>query len=137
MIRSYKPRKPTDLLHRALAHFNHGTFEIDRLTDRLTVFETPATAILDLSSLQSPQKKHSLIGQILRCFFTRQRPDLSVSVKVTANDCSRHRFGLTYSWKNSTPLTMIGLYNLPPHPDKVEHLIKDMFGSINDVLLES
>ena len=125
-IVSERSRTPSDLLHRALAHINYRAFDVVRLT----IFEEPAIAVLNMSpKLEHVKVKPTLWRRLRGAFYTKQQ-GLLLSVKVSSLDDTKQKFAVRYVMEDTNIQNM--KQNDIAAPDT---FIEDMFGAIPDVSL--
>ena len=124
-ILSRRSRTPSDLLHRALAHINYRTFDVGRLT----IFEDPAIAVLNMfPKPANVTAKPSIWKRFKDCFYTH-RTGVLLSVKVSSSDETKQRFTVRYVMEDSHQKTKSLDIESP------ETFIKDMFSAIPDISL--
>jgi len=121
---SRSSRTPSDLLHRALAHINHGAVNVERLT----VYEDPAIAVLNLLPPSIKQSKVFRIKSVIKNVLPHKKDGVLVSVKVTPSDKTKHKFTIRYVMEQN---------NAHQQPFSLGRMIEDMFLSIPDISFEA
>jgi len=123
-VLSRSSRTPSDLLHRALAHINHGAINVERLT----VYEEPAIAVLNLLPPSMKQNKMLRIKNAIKNLSSHKKDGVLISVKVTPSDKTKHKFTIRYIMEQN---------NARLQPFSLGGMIEDMFLSIPDISLET
>lgn len=129
IISSEIPRTPSDLLHRALAHVSHKDFNIHRLT----IFEDPAIAVLNVFPKSFDCEKLSNRLNFLKASFKKKNIGVSISVKVIAANQTKRKFFVRYVMEQPYASKRIMQQNQNDYPDGLEHLVEDMFRAIPDI----
>ena len=123
-IVSRRSRTANDLLHRALAHMNYRAFDIGRLT----IFEDPAIAVLNMSPKSEPVDANPSVWKRLKEAFYTQKSGMLLSVKVSSLDDTKQTFTVSYVVEDTENQTIQQTEIEAP-----ETFIKDMFSAIPDV----
>jgi len=123
-IISGRSRTPNDLLHRALAHMNYRNFDVGRLT----IFEDPAIAVLNMSPKSEPVDANPSVWKRLKEAFYTQKSGMLLSVKVISLDDTKQKFTVSYAVEDTENKTIQQTEIKAP-----ETFIKDMFSAIPDV----
>lgn len=121
---SRRSRTPNDLLHRALAHMNYKTFDVGRLT----IFEDPAIAVLNVSPKSENAEANPSVWKRLKEAFYSQKTGMLLSVKVSSLDDTKQTFTVSYVVEDTENQTIQQTEIEAP-----ETFIKDMFSAIPDV----
>ena len=121
---SRRSRTPNDLLHRALAHMNYKTFDVGRLT----IFEDPAIAVLNVSPKSENAEANPSVWKRLKEAFYSQKTGMLLSVKVSSVDDTKQTFTVSYVVEDTENQTIQQTEIEAP-----ETFIKDMFSAIPDV----
>lgn len=132
IISSEIPRTPSDLLHRALAHVSHKDFNIHRLT----IFEDPAIAVLNVFPKSFDCEKLSNRLNFLKASFKKKNIGVSISVKVIAANQTKRKFFVRYVMEQSSVSKRKKQQNQNDYPDRLERLVEDMFCAIPDISSE-
>jgi len=123
-VLSRSSRTPSDLLHRALAHINHSLFNVERLT----VYEDPAIAVLNLLPSSISHNQTSRIKRWIKGLFSHKKGEVLVSVQVTPLDKTKQKFTIRYVMEQNKTLQQPFLFG---------GMIEDMFLSIPDISFET
>ena len=121
---SRRYRTPNDLLHRALAHMNYKAFDVGRLT----IFEDPAIAVLNVSPKSENTEPNPSVWKRLKEVFNTKQHGMLLSVKVSSLDDAKKTFTVSY--------VVEGTENKNIQQTEIEGpetFIKDMFSAIPDV----
>jgi len=132
IISSETPRTPSDLLHRALAHVSHKDFNIHRLT----IFEDPAIAVLNVLPKSLDCKKMSKKYNFLRDAFKKKNFGFSISVKVIAANQTKQKFFVRYVMEQPSDTKREKQKNHNDYFDRLEILVENMFCAIPDISTE-
>jgi len=123
-VLSRSSRTPSDLLHRALAHINHSVFNVERLT----VYEDPAIAVLNLLPSSISHNQTSLVKRWIKGLLSHKKDEVLVSVQVTPSDKTKQKFTIRYVMEQNKALRQ---------PVSLSGMIEDMFLSIPDISFET
>ena len=124
-IISRRSSTPSDLLHRALAHINYRAFDVGRLT----IFEDPAIAVLNVVPKPANVTAKPSIWKRFKDYFYTHRPGVLLSVKVSSLDETKQKFAIHYVMEDSRQKTK------PCDIEAPETFIEDMFSAIPDISL--
>jgi len=132
-ILSRESRTPSDLLHRALAHINHGAFDVERLT----VYEDPAIAVLNLLPPSMSCNRTSRFKRGIKKLLSYKKDEVLVSVKVTPSDKTKQKFTIQYVMEHDKALWQKKKNKNHQYPASLGRMIEDMFLSIPDISYET